>query len=39
MIRRRQSEHQATGKTETGILPLRAASAVTFPIIIMLYLQ
>jgi len=39
MIRRLQSEDQTAGKTKTGTLPLRGASAVTYPVIIMLYLK
>jgi len=39
MIHRLQSEDQTNGKTRVGTLTLRAASAVTFPVIIILYLQ
>jgi hypothetical protein len=39
MIRRLQSEDQATGKTKTGTLPLYGVSELTFPVITMLYLQ
>lgn len=39
MIRRLQSEDQATGKTKTGTLPLRGAYEVIFSVITMLCLQ